>query len=523
MKLSMRLAIGFGILLLMMVLIVFLAFTNMNQLNGSFHDMKNDSDIISDYYQLGNSVLIVNRYLRTSLLYTDHNSILEEIKKIRRQLELYDKIRTDIDNKFTRKDAAEIRGNIDKHAGLCKPLIEKLIQLVSDNKKEEALRFLMEKTKEPMIKWEESIAAAIESKHRENEQESADTNKNMSYTILFISILGGGSLIFGILIAFLITSGVSRSVNRVTSNIMEGVNQVAAASSQLSASSQQLSQGSSEQASNIDEVSATMEETVSMLQQNTSNTTQAAQLSDQAKDSADKGGLEMQEMMNSMVEIKQSSGQIAKIIKVIDEIAFQTNILALNAAIEAARAGESGMGFAVVAEEVRNLAQKSAQAAQETSAILEANIELSGQGVVAAERVRKSLNEITAHTRKVNELMAEISAASREQLQGMDQINMAVAQVATVTQQNAATAEESAAAAEEMNAQAEGMKKMVMELLTLVKGKAAAQKKALEYSNQGTGFSGHSANVSSGPVVDDNMAVVSPEDVIPLEKDSHHF
>lgn len=522
MKLSMRLAAGFGVLLLMMVLIIFFTFTNMNQLNTSLQYIKNDSDIIGDYYKMENSVLLLNRSLSTLLLYPDPDSVRDEIKKIQKQREIYNKIRVGIDKKATTKDAIQVRANIDQNAKRCNPLIDKIIELVQANKKEEATRLFLEKTKELLAKWEESLTTAVDMMHQENGRVTKDVNEGTNKTILLVLLLGGCSLIFGIFIAFFVINSVSRSINRVTNSIMEGVNQVASAAVQLSASSQQLSQGSSEQASNIDEVSSTMEETVSMLQQNTANTTQAAQLTEQAKESADKGDMEMQDMMNSMQEIQRSSNQIVKIIKVIDEIAFQTNILALNAAIEAARAGESGMGFAVVAEEVRNLAQKSAQAAQETSAILEANIDLSEQGVAAAERVRNALNEITAQTKKVNELMGEISAASQEQLQGIDQINMSVAQVAIVTQQNAATAEESAAAAEEMNAQAEGMRKMVHELMVLINGKAAANKKALEYSNQVANYLTPTALSSNGPA-NDNITIVSPEEVIPLEKDPHHF
>ena len=175
------------------------------------------------------------------------------------------------------------------------------------------------------------------------------------------------------------------------------------------------------------------------------------------------------------------SDQIAKIIKVIDDIAFQTNILALNAAIEAARAGEAGMGFAVVAEEVRNLAQRSAQAAKDTTAIIETNIELSGNGVLVAGKVSEALNEITAQAKKVNELMDEIAAAGQEQSQGVNQVNQGMTQIETVTQQNAATAEESASAAEELNAQADNIRQIINELSRLVNGKAAALKAEMEH------------------------------------------
>ena len=182
----------------------------------------------------------------------------------------------------------------------------------------------------------------------------------------------------------------------------------------------------------------------------------------------------MQAMSAAMQAIKASSDDIGKIIKTIDEIAFQTNILALNAAVEAARAGEAGMGFAVVADEVRNLAQRSAQAAKETAAKIEGAIGSTAQGVEISAKVAAALNDIVAKVRQVDELVAEVASASHEQTQGITQINTAVGQMDKVTQSNAASAEESAAAAEQLSAQAETMKHSVQELINLVDGYAHA-------------------------------------------------
>ena len=339
--------------------------------------------------------------------------------------------------------------------------------------------------------------------------------------MLVFNLIG---MVISLLLSLLIARSITGPLNRIIRSLAEGVHQVAGASVELSGSSQQLSEGSSQQASSIEETSATLEETASMLQQSTATTKQASQLSDQAKEAADKGGLEMQEMLDSMLEIKKSSDQIARIIKVIDNIAFQTNILALNAAIEAARAGEAGLGFAVVAEEVRNLAKKSAEAAKETTDIIEANIELSSRGTAMVDRVRDALNEITVQTNKVNQLMAEIAAASQEQVQATDQITLSMAMISSVTMQNAANAEESAAAAEELSAQSDSMKKMVYELSELVNGKTAAQSLESNFSGQEIHHITHREREAPPPKPSNGQTtVVTPEDIIPLENDSQHF
>lgn len=361
--------------------------------------------------------------------------------------------------------------------------------------------------------------------------------KTEIFIVFFINI------VIGLLMSILISRTISRPFNISIRNLTAGADQVAAASAQLSASSQQLSGGSTEQASAIEETSTTLEESAAMIQQNTEHTKQAALLAKQAKELSDKGNQEMQDMISSMAELKKSSAQIGRIIKVIDDIAFQTNILALNAAIEAARAGEAGMGFAVVAEEVRNLAQRSAQAAKDTTAIIESNIDLSDKGTHVVELVKDSLAEITLQTKKVSELMEEIAAASQEQAQGIEQVNQAIAQVELVTQQNASTAEENAAASEELNTQSQSMMGIIHQLNLLINGqKTALEKLGIAKKSEASKPASISTNIAHGthlasPVVKEGRIhttpvqhqaeesahekakVINPEDVIPLEKD----
>jgi methyl-accepting chemotaxis protein len=280
----------------------------------------------------------------------------------------------------------------------------------------------------------------------------------------------GLAVLVGIGVALVIIRGTGNILNRVAGSLNDGSNQVSNAAAQVSASSQSLAEGSSEQAASLEETSSSLEEMSSMTKRNAENAQKANDLAKQARSAADKGVGDMQAMSAAMDAIKVSSDDIAKIIKTIDEIAFQTNILALNAAVEAARAGEAGMGFAVVADEVRNLAQRSAQAAKETAAKIEGAISKTGQGVEINRKVAETLNEIVTKARQVDELAAEVANASHEQTQGITQINTAVGQMDKVTQSNAASAEESAAAAQELNAQAETMKQSVAELLQLVGG-----------------------------------------------------
>ncbi len=248
--------------------------------------------------------------------------------------------------------------------------------------------------------------------------------------------------------------------------------QTFAASAEISTASQSLAAGASEQAATLEETSASLEEISSMTKRNADTAQEAKTLANETRRVAETGTQGMQDMNAAMAGIKAAGSNIAAIIKTIDEIAFQTNILALNAAVEAARAGEAGMGFAVVAEEVRALAQRSAAAARETAEKIEDSILKSNHGGVICGRVETSLQEIVAKVRRMDELVAEIATASTEQNQGVGEVNKAVTQMDKVTQGNAANAEETASASEELSAQAREMDRAVQGLLGLVGGGA---------------------------------------------------
>ena len=282
--------------------------------------------------------------------------------------------------------------------------------------------------------------------------------------ITVISLLLIGYLFAGFYLSLV------NSVNEISGNLFNIVQEVESASSMLSQSSQILAEGNQEQAAAIQEAASTLEESSSMVKQNTDNTKIAASLAKQARAAADRGSKEISEMVTSMDELKKSSDQISKIIKVIDGIAFQTNILSLNAAVEAARAGDAGKGFAVVAEEVRNLAQRSAAAAKDTAAIIEGNIILSQKGLTASQLTSDALKEINEQVQKVNEIIDEVAVATSEQNQGVLQIHQAMSQMSIVTQGNADIADTNADSVGELANQAQKMKVVVSGLISLING-----------------------------------------------------
>jgi len=289
-------------------------------------------------------------------------------------------------------------------------------------------------------------------------------------TELSVGILTVCGLVFGILLAWLITRSVTKPLNRLISLLTNSSEQVISSSSQMAASSQSLAEGASEQAAALEETSSSMEELSAMTRQNADNSQEANILMRDTSSVVEAADESMQRLIASMREITDASEQTSRIVKTIDEIAFQTNLLALNAAVEAARAGEAGAGFAVVADEVRTLALRAAGASKNTASLIEDTTRKVEEGSMLVETTNNTFGQVAESSKKVGELVAEIAAASREQADGIAEMNKAITEMDRIVQSNAAQAEESASAAEEMDRQSEQLNEMLATLRALVNG-----------------------------------------------------
>lgn len=308
----------------------------------------------------------------------------------------------------------------------------------------------------------------------------------------------GVALLLGIGVTFFVTRRVNRSLSQTAVSLEANAAQTSSAAGQLASTSQELAAGASQQAASLEETSAALEEINSMVNRNAESANRAKSLTTETRQAADASATRLKNLGEAMEAIQTSSSSIAKIIKSIDEIAFQTNILALNAAVEAARAGEAGAGFSVVADEVRNLAQRAALAARETAEKIEDALAKTTQGVQASNQLGENLTTIIEKARSVDDLVGEIAQASKEQADGIGQVNSAVVQMDRVTQANAASAEESASASQELSAQSDSLQDAVAELLALI-GRSMQRNKSTSVP-PGASRSASAAPVSSPTV-----------------------
>jgi methyl-accepting chemotaxis protein len=299
----------------------------------------------------------------------------------------------------------------------------------------------------------------------------ASLNRASKRTMQIVIFVGGLIILVTLVMAVMLTRSITKPINDVVRGLIDSADKVTAASAQISSASQSLADGASAQAAGIEETSASMEEMSSMTKHNADNADAANTMMKETSAVVDKANQAMVELTGSMGAISSASEETAKIIKTIDEIAFQTNLLALNAAVEAARAGEAGAGFAVVANEVRNLAMRAAVAAKDTTELVEGTVKKIKIGSEIVVKTNEAFAKVAGSAKKVGELVEEISAASKEQAQGITQINKAISEMDKEVQMNAARAEESASASEELNTQADTLQGYVDQLAGLVGGK----------------------------------------------------
>jgi len=310
--------------------------------------------------------------------------------------------------------------------------------------------------------FEASVTEA--GKTSENNASLANRSGMISVALTVINVIA--AILFGFLLTFITT----RPINRAINGLMGSADQVGAESSQVTTASHRLAEAASQQAASLEETSSSLEEMSSMTKQNADNATQARAMMNEAKAVFDGANTQMMQLTEAIGQITRSSEETGKIIKTIDEIAFQTNLLALNAAVEAARAGEAGAGFAVVADEVRNLALRAAEAARNTSELIEKTIKAVKNGNEMTVSTQEAFRANADLSRKIAQLVDEIAAASQEQANGISQVNTTVGEMDRVTQQTAADAEESASAAEEMSAQAVHMREYIDDLVAVIGG-----------------------------------------------------
>ncbi len=524
-KLSTKLWGGFIIVLFLLCIVGFVGISKLNLMSERVNEMAHTRvPQLTTLYDIMEDFDAMNRMVRSLPLTSDqemNKRFKDQYTKAREELVKEDMPK--MENLLKSAKTKELFEAVKKSIGELIVLNDKAVEAGAADRNQEAADIILKQVLPVQAAFISSLKNFQENQEKlavDNADDSVRQASIGSVTMIAIACI---ALLVGVVIAFLLVRGITGPLNRVIAGLGEGASQVASASSQVSSSSQQLAEGASEQAASLEETSSSLEELSSMAKQNADNAGQARAMMHEAQAVVEKANRQMGELVDAIDEITKSSEETGKIIKTIDDIAFQTNLLALNAAVEAARAGEAGSGFAVVADEVRNLALRSAEAAKNTSALIEKTIKAVSNGnqlTAATQDAFKSNEEIS---KKVNQLVDEIATASEEQAHGVQQINTAITDMDKVTQQTAANAEESASASEELNSQSEQMRGFVQELIVVVGGHGAEAAGSNPSAASVTKRRFPVAVARTQQMKSPPAAKVRPQDVIPLHKDEEQF
>ena len=487
--------LGFGLVLLLTLLVAVLGLTRMSQIQGHLDEVAGDRmtklklvSTMRDAMQTGAIAI------RNLVLLTDEADMAAETQRILEQRKIYAETSKKLAEVATSEAEKSLLARIAEARARTEPVLDKAMEFAMGNPIA-ATQVLVDEARPAQSEWLKSLEALVAFQEKETAAAVADADSAYASAFALMLCMAALALALGGFIAWWITRSITTPINQavkvaqtvaagdlssrievesgdefgqlqqalkdmnaslvnIVGQVRTGTETIAVASREIATGNLDLSSRTEEQASSLEETASSMEELTSTVKQNAENARQANQLVVSTADIAVKGGHVVGQVVDTMASIKESSRKISDIIGVIDGIAFQTNILALNAAVEAARAGEQGRGFAVVAAEVRNLAQRSAGAAKEIKALIEDSVGKVDAGGKLVDEAGKTMDEIVGSVKRVTDIMGEIAAASQEQSSGIEQVNQAVGQMDDVTQQNAALVEQAAAAAESLQDQA---------------------------------------------------------------------